>query len=176
LVYYQNFIPCAIKNPGMDNSCGAGLSARKVDYLKYIHEHDGSVRTGDLAARFGVDPSTISKTIRELAQDGFLSCAPYQRIRLSAYGKREAEYCIKRHRILSLLFTHYGFSPEQACSEVSRFESYVSRDAVDQICRTMGHPQAAGCGAITHDAGCLGEGKAPEDLASPDPIWKGGQR
>ncbi|OPY38268.1 MAG: manganese transport regulator MntR [Methanoregula sp. PtaU1.Bin051] len=157
----------------MDDNSGTGLSARKVDYLKYIHEHDGSVRTGDLAIRFGVDPSTISKTIRELANDGLLSCAPYQRIRLSASGRKQAEYCIKRHRILSLLFTHYGFSPDQACTEVSRFESYVSREAVDRICRTMGHPQAAGCGAITHDAGCLGNESMLHDLTSSGSIWKG---
>jgi len=143
----------------MDDNDGVGLSARKVDYLKYILEHEGSVRTGDLAARFGVDPSTISKTIRELAQDGLLSCAPYERIRLSATGKKQAEYCIKRHRILSLLFTHYGFGSDEACNEVSRFESYVSRGAVDRICRTMGHPQVAGCGKITHDPGCMGPGK-----------------
>jgi Mn-dependent DtxR family transcriptional regulator len=141
----------------MDDWDGAGLSARKVEYLKYISDNDGIARTGDLAARFCVDPSTISKTIRELALEGFLSCAPYERIRLSAAGRRQAEFCIKRHRILSLLFTHYGFSPEEACREVSRFESYVSRDAVDRICRTMGHPQAAGCGVITHDTGCLGK-------------------
>lgn len=154
----------------MDDNNGDGLSARKVDYLKYIMEHDGMARTGDLAARFGVDPSTISKTIRELAQDGLLSCAPYERIRLSAIGKRKAEYCIKRHRILSLLFTHYGFHPDEACAEVSRFESYVSRDAIDRICRTMGHPQAAGCGIITHDTGCLGEGKVVVDADGVVPV------
>ena len=133
-----------------------GLSARKVDYLKYIFEHDGSAKTGDLALRFGVDPSTISKTIREMAAEGFLSCAPYQRLRLSQDGREHARFLIKRHRILSLMLTHYGFSPEEACAEVARFESYVTRNAVDRICRTMGHPQAAGCGIITHDTGCMG--------------------
>lgn len=133
-----------------------GLSARKVDYLKYIFEHEGSAKTGDLAIRFGVDPSTVSKTIREMAEDGLLSCAPYERLRLSPSGREDARFLIKRHRILSLMLTHYGFSPEQACEEVSRFESYVTRAAVDRICRTMGHPQTAGCGAITHDRGCMG--------------------
>ena len=140
---------------GMDDDDGSSLSARKVDYLKYIFEHGGLAKTGDLAARFGVDPSTVSKTIREMAKDGLLSCAPYERIRLSESGKKHAEFFIKRHRILSLMLTHYGFSPDQACSEVSRFESYVTRSAVDRICRTMGHPQAAGCGVITHDDGCM---------------------
>ncbi len=146
----SRFIPS-----GMDENDGSCLSARKVDYLKFIYEHDGLTKTGDLAARFGVDPSTVSKTIREMAGDGLLSCAPYERIRLSPSGKQQAEFLIKRHRILSLMLTHYGFSQDQACAEVCRFESYVSRSAVDRICRTMGHPQAAGCGVITHDDGCM---------------------
>lgn len=150
----------------MDEGDGDGLSARKVEYLKYIYEHDGSAKTGDLALRFAVDPSTISKTVRELAQDGYLSCAPYKRIRLSPLGKRHAEFFIKRHRILSLLLTHYGFSPDEACAEVSRFESSVTRIAVDRICRTMGHPQEAGCGVITHDTGCMGMAREPADQAA----------
>jgi len=138
-------------------TCGGikDLSARKVDYLKYIFEHDGSAKTGDLAARFGVDPSTVSKAIREMAENGLLSCAPYERLRLSPSGRDCARFLIKRHRILSLMLTHYGFSPQQACEEVARFESYVTRAAVDRICRMMGHPQIAGCGVITHDRGCM---------------------
>jgi len=146
----------------MDDGNNAGLSARKVDYLKYIFDHDGEVRTGDLAAWFRVDPSTISKTVRELVQEGYITNAPYKRIRLSESGREQAKFCIKRHRILSLLFTHYGFSQEQACTEVSRFESYVSRAAIDRICRTMGHPRSAGCGVITHDTGCLGTHEAEQ--------------
>jgi len=135
---------------------GHDLPARKVEYLKYIYEHGGTAKTVDLASHFSVDASTISKTITDLKSRGFLSHAPYQRISLSRQGKQFAGFFIKRHRILSLMLTHYGFSQEEACKEASRFESYVSRNAVDRICRTMGHPQEAACGSITHDDGCMG--------------------
>jgi Mn-dependent DtxR family transcriptional regulator len=141
----------------MEDSDGIALSARKVDYLKDIYEHGGTTRTGDLAARFSVDPSTISKTIRELARDGFLSCAPYERIRLSASGTERAEFFIKRHRILSLALVRFGLTTDQACREASRFESLVSKDAIDTMCRSMGHPRQGVCGEITHDSGCLEE-------------------
>jgi DtxR family Mn-dependent transcriptional regulator len=142
----------------MEEENGHELSARKVEYLKFIYEHDGRVKTKELATHFCVDVSTISKTINELTEKGLLSHAPYKRIGLSRQGREEAEFFIKRHRILSLMLTHYGFSREQACHEVSRFESYVSKGAVDRICRTMGHPQAGTCGEITHDTGCMGDG------------------
>jgi DtxR family Mn-dependent transcriptional regulator len=144
---------------------GQDLPARKVEYLKYIYEHDGSVRTGDLAAHFSVDASTISKTISDLTDRGFLAHAPYQRIALSRRGKQYAGFFVKRHRILSLMLTHYGFSQEAACEEASRFESYVTKNAVDKICRTMGHPQEGACGSITHDTGCRGEGSRTKNRA-----------
>ncbi|WAC05925.1 MAG: metal-dependent transcriptional regulator [Methanoregula sp.] len=141
----------------MADENGHDLPARKVEYLKYIYERGGSAKTIDLATHFSVDASTISKTISDLTERGFLTHAPYQRIVLSSRGKQYAGFFVKRHRILSLMLTHYGFSQEAACKEASRFESYVTKNAVDRICRTMGHPQEGTCGSITHDTGCMGE-------------------
>lgn len=139
----------------MEIGDGRELSAQKVRYLKFIAEKGGRLRTTDLAGEFGVDPSTITKTIAELAKTGLLSHEPYHGICLTAEGQRYARYLVKRHRILSLMLTHYGFSHEQACEEAKRFESYVSKDAVDRICAAMGHPGQGVCGEITHDDGCL---------------------
>jgi DtxR family transcriptional regulator, Mn-dependent transcriptional regulator len=134
---------------------GLLVPPRKVAYLRYIFEHGGPVRTSDIAAEFEVDPSTITKTLAELTTGGFLLHEPYHGVSLSEQGKRYAEFFVKRHRILVLALTHYGLSDEQACTEVSRFESLVSKEAIDRMCHTMGHPRRSGCGEITHDKGCL---------------------
>lgn len=152
---YQTLFPHQDKNTIMEIGDGRELSAQKVRYLKFIAEKGGRVRTTDLAGEFGVDPSTITKTIAELAKTGLLSHEPYHGICLTVEGQRYARYLVKRHRILSLMLTHYGFSHEQACEEAKRFESYVSKDAVDRICAAMGHPGQGVCGEITHDDGCL---------------------
>jgi DtxR family transcriptional regulator, Mn-dependent transcriptional regulator len=138
---------------------GLGLSPRKVTYLRYISEQDGPVKTSDLATRFSVDPSTITKTLSELADAGLLIPAPYHGASLSTAGRLYAEFLTKRHRILSLALTHFGLSDEEACREVSRFESQVSKDAIDRMCKAMGHPRQGVCGEITHDTGCLGQGR-----------------
>ena len=140
---------------------GLGLSPRKVTYLKYFFEQSGPVKTNDLAARFGVDPSTITKTLGELSDAGLLTIVPYHGAMLSPSGREYAAFLVKRHRILALAMTHYGLSDEEACTEVSRFESLVSKDAIDRICQAMGHPSRGICGAITHDSGCLGHGRGP---------------
>jgi len=134
---------------------GFELSPRKVDYIKFINGKSGPVKTNTIAAGFGVDPSTITKTMAELAGDGLLVYTPYRGVSLSEKGKNTAQFLIKRHRILALALTHFGLSHEQACREASRFESYVSKDAIDQMCRAMGHPKKGVCGDITHDDSCL---------------------
>ena len=139
----------------MSTDAGFELSPRKVEYIKFINGKSGPVKTNTIAAGFGVDPSTITKTLVELANEGLLVYAPYHGVSLSEKGKIIAQFLIKRHRILALALTHFGLSHEQACLEASRFESYVSKDAIDQMCRAMGHPKKGVCGDITHDDSCL---------------------
>lgn len=138
----------------MEISDGLELPAKKVEYIKYLFGRRGFVKTNNLASRFGVDPSTITKTICELADSGYITHTPYHGVCLSEKGILYAEFCIKRHRVLALMLTHYGFSHELACSEVSRFEGLISRDAIDRICHAMGHPRHGVCGEIRHDATC----------------------
>ncbi len=130
---------------------GLELSPRKVDYLKFILEKGGTVKTTEISSSMKVDPSTTSKTLNELASAGYLSHVPYRGVDLTELGKSYAEFLIRRHRILSLLLTHYGISSEGACDEVSRFEAFVSKDAVDRICSSMGHPMFGVCGEISHE-------------------------
>lgn len=154
LVSYQILFNSNGTENTMEMTDGLELPAKKVEYLKYLFGRNTAVKTNDLASRFGVDPSTITKTINELAESGYITHTPYHGVRLSEDGKRYAEFCIKRHRILALMLAHYGLSDERACSEVSRFEGLVSRYAVDRICHAMGHPRQGICGKIAHDALC----------------------
>lgn len=130
---------------------GLELSPRKVDYLKFIFERGGTVKTTEISSSLQVDPSTTSKTLNELAAAGYLNHVPYRGVTLTEIGEEYAEFLVRRHRILSLLLTHYGLSSEEACDEVSRFESFVSRDAVNKICNSMGHPMFGVCGIISHE-------------------------
>ncbi len=146
----------------MEISDGLELSPRKVEYIKFIFERRETVKTNDIAAQFNVDPSTITKTIAELAGAGYVTHVPYHGVILTDEGTRYANFLVKRHRILSLILVRNGLTDEQACNEVSRFESFVSKDAIDRMCRAMGHPQQGICGKITHDKGCRHPGGAIE--------------
>jgi Mn-dependent DtxR family transcriptional regulator len=142
----------------MEQERDLALPSRKVEYIKFIFSRGGTVRTSEIAKAFGVDPSTITKTMAELASAGYLTHAPYHGFCLTDSGACHAEFLIKRHRILSLMLARNGLPPDEACREAKRFESQVSKNAIDRICRFMGHPCRGICGEITHeDCGLAGD-------------------
>ncbi len=133
------------------------VSPRKAEYLKYILESGGCVKTTDIAHHFGISPSTGTKAIREMAEAGLLHHTPYAGATLTEKGEYTAHFIQRRHRILTLLLSHYGFTPGEACSEVKRFEHHVSREAINRICASLGHPMMSVCGRIEHEEGCCRE-------------------
>jgi Mn-dependent DtxR family transcriptional regulator len=145
-----------MKEKSLPEFTGLELSPRKVDYLKFILEQGETVKTTEISSNFQVDPSTTTKTLNELALAGYLNHIPYRGVDLTELGKAYTEFLIRRHRILSLLLAHYGLSSEEACNEVSRFEAFVSKDTIDKICSSMGHPMFSVCGEISHTK-CLHE-------------------
>ena len=152
----------------MHEYTGLELSPRKVEYLKFIREKGVHVNTNVIAEHFCVDPSTITKTVGELSQGGYLTHIPYHGVSLTSSGAGYTEFLVRRHRILVLILTHYGLSVAMACAEASRFESFVSKEATDRICRSLGHPMVGPCGNIPHDQGCcpnpVMEGTMPYEL------------
>lgn len=128
-----------------DEMTGLELSPRKVSYLKFLLSREETVRTSEISEAFDVDPSTVTKLIAELAEGGYLDHIPYRGVKLTAAGKDYADFCLKRHQILELMFSHYGLSPEESCDETSRIETFVSKKAVDRMCSSMGHPSVSCC-------------------------------
>ncbi|CAJ35504.1 metal-dependent transcriptional regulator [Methanocella arvoryzae] len=133
---------------------GYELSPKKNELLKYLLERDGVAKTTDIAGDFSVDPSTITKMIGELSVTGLIEHVPYRGVTLTDTGREYAGFLIRRHRILGLMLSHYGLTHEEACAEASRFESYVSKETIDRICASLGHPTMGLCGRIKHDTCC----------------------
>jgi DtxR family Mn-dependent transcriptional regulator len=138
----------------MKGISGHELSPKKAEYLKYVAGCTGAARTTDAAAHFAVAPSTATKTLEDLARAGYLEHTPYRGFALTAKGEQYARFLIRRHRIVALMLSRFGLAPEEACSEARKMEGCVSREVVDRICRSLGHPRMSVCGRIEHDPGC----------------------
>jgi Mn-dependent DtxR family transcriptional regulator len=138
----------------MQDITGLELSPRKIEYLKYLLEKGYRVRTTEISSKLKVDPSTTTKTLNDLSGSGYVDHIPYRGVSLTKKGREYAEFLVKRHRILSLMLSHFGINADEACEEVSRFEGHVSKNLIDNICASMGHPTMSNCGEIKHDT-CL---------------------
>jgi Mn-dependent DtxR family transcriptional regulator len=138
----------------MENISGLELSPKKCEYLKYVFERGGVVRTTDISEHFKHDPSTITKAIQEMSLTDLIEYTPYRGISLTPKGTEYAEFLVRRHRVIELMLSHYGLSRQEACDEALNFEGYVSKDVVDKICQSLGHPTMGICGRIKHDKSC----------------------
>ncbi len=133
---------------------GFELSPKKGEYLKYLLEKGDIVHTTDISRHFNLDPSTITKTIQEMSSTGLIVHIPYKGVRLTPKGKEFAEFLVRRHRIIELMLSHYGFTAEEACEEALKFEGFISKGVIDKICNSLGHPSVGICGRIKHDTCC----------------------
>ncbi len=138
----------------MKNIDGLELSPKKIEYLKYLLDCDGYAKTTDISDEFRVDPSTATKMVNELTATGLVEHIPYRGVRLTETGREYAAFLVRRHRLLGLMLSHYGLTPEEACNETKKFEGYVSKETIDKICSSLGHPTMGTCGRISHDTCC----------------------
>lgn len=138
----------------MQGITGHELSSRKAEYLKYIHTQGDIVKTTEIAARFSVAPSTVTKALTEIAKAGYIEHTPYHGVRLTPAGTDYARFLIRRHRIVALVLSRYGLEPDEACREAKKIEQCFSKDLTNRICSSLGHPMMSGCGEIEHDHCC----------------------
>lgn len=138
---------------------GLELPRKKIEYLMFLAGTDKPVRTMDIAAHFGVDPSTVTKTIENLAESGLIEHEPYRGSVLTSRGRHYTAFLIRRRRLLGLVFSRYGLSEGEADHQAGEIEGRVAKETIDKICASLGHPSLGIGGAIPPDYCCCCPGK-----------------
>lgn len=80
------------------------LTSSMEDYLEMIvrlKEKNEIVRINVLAKKLHVKPSSASKMVVKLSQEGYLKYQKYGVISLTTLGKKWGEYFIYRHQVLN---------------------------------------------------------------------------
>lgn len=119
-------------------------SASGEDYLKAIYSlgRDGRrVSTSELAGRLGFAPSSISTMVARLADAGSVDHVPYEGVRLTEAGKREALRVIRRHRLLeAFLVSSLGLSWDEVHGYAEQLEHAASDELIEVIAVRLGNP------------------------------------
>jgi DtxR family Mn-dependent transcriptional regulator len=126
-------------------STGA-LSAVAQDYLKLVWTaqewSDEPVTVSSLATRLGVGPSTVSETVRRLADAGLVGHEPYGAIELTDAGRTHALAMVRRHRLLeTFLVAELGYGWDEVHDEAEVLEHAVSDRFVERVAERLGHPE-----------------------------------
>ncbi|ADG75127.1 iron (metal) dependent repressor, DtxR family [Cellulomonas flavigena DSM 20109] len=127
------------------STSAATLSAVSQDYLKVIwgaqEWSDVPVTTKLLASRLGVGPSTVSETVKRLADAGLVSHRPYGAVELTASGRAHAVAMVRRHRLLeTYLVEKLGYGWDEVHDEAEVLEHAVSDRFVERVADLLGHP------------------------------------
>lgn len=121
------------------------------DYLRTIFElirEKGYARTGDIARRLGVRPSTVSEALQKLSDEGLILYERYSYPALTPEGKGIARKAVERYRVLSDFLRIIGLQEELALRDAGNVMHAVRpetlkilTDFVRFVKRSPGHPR-----------------------------------
>src|SRR5260221_695417 len=113
------------------------ISPMQREYLGEIYRLERSpegVTTSALAERLEVSSSAVARMLRRLDQLGFLTHVPYQGVKLSPAGEREALRSIRRHRLLEVFLVKVmGFGWDEVHEESHGLQLTISDAFEDRM-------------------------------------------
>jgi DtxR family Mn-dependent transcriptional regulator len=114
------------------------------EYLGEIYRLERSpegVTTSSLAQRLEVSPSAAARMLRRLDQNGMLTHLPYQGVKLSEQGEREALRSIRRHRLLEVFLVKVmGFGWDEVHEEAHGLQLNITEAFEDRMDAVAGFP------------------------------------
>ncbi|HEX5143852.1 MAG TPA: manganese-binding transcriptional regulator MntR [Mycobacterium sp.] len=127
------------------DSVPADLTSVAQDYLKVIWTAQewsaDKVSTKMLAERLGVSASTVSESIRRLADQGLVDHEKYGAVTLTEAGRHAALAVVRRHRLMeTFLVRELGYSWDEVHDEAEILEHAVSDRLLDRIDAKLGYP------------------------------------
>lgn len=123
------------------------LSPTMLDYLAEVYRlgdrTPGYVNTSALADLMGVSAPAVNRMVTRLKELGLLEHEPYQGIRLTPDGAREALKHIRRQRIAeAFLVKVMGFGWHEVYSEAQAMSATLSEALVARMWQMAGQPAA----------------------------------
>ncbi|MEI8281506.1 MAG: manganese-binding transcriptional regulator MntR [Armatimonadota bacterium] len=101
------------------------LTEDYVEVILELSEENGEARLVDIAKRLGVAHPTVSKALKKLEQEGFVTLRPYRGLRLTELGEELAVRCRLRHKTVVEFLLALGVDSGTAEIEAEGIEHHV---------------------------------------------------
>ena len=111
------------------------ITSAMEDYLEMIyriHLNHEVVRTGALAQKLNVKPSSASKMVNNLKKHSLISNEKYGYIKLTDNGLKLGKYLVFRHEILHRFLCHIN-KTENELEQVEKIEHFINPETVQNI-------------------------------------------
>ncbi|UOR14143.1 transcriptional regulator MntR [Halobacillus amylolyticus] len=106
------------------------------DYIEQIYlliKTKGYARVSSIAEILGVQPSSVTKMVQKLDQEGYLIYEKYRGIILTPFGQKTGKHLLYRHELLESLFHIIGVEEDNIYEEVEGIEHHLSPKTLDRI-------------------------------------------
>jgi len=114
------------------------------NYLKNIYKlqsHGGKVTTSSLSQQLKITPASVSEMVRRLAEEGYVTHAPYKGVQLTVEGRKKALRIIRRHRLWELFLVRIlKYHWDEIDEEAERLEHITSDRLERRIDELLGFP------------------------------------
>ncbi|MBR5948106.1 MAG: metal-dependent transcriptional regulator [Clostridia bacterium] len=100
------------------------------------------VRSIDIADEMGYSKPSISRAMRILKENGFVSIDTLGAVTLTDKGRASAEKTYERHQVLTSLFIGLGVSEETAADDACKIEHVISDETFKAIKRHIAEKRA----------------------------------
>jgi DtxR family transcriptional regulator, Mn-dependent transcriptional regulator len=121
-------------------------SLTEENYIKSIYslsQDAGEVSVSELAKKLHVKLPTVNSMIKKLAAKKQVAYAPYQGIKLTEKGKKEALAIIRKHRLAELFLVQVmGLGWEEVHDIAEQLEHVNSDRFYNRIDELLGHPKS----------------------------------
>ncbi len=121
------------------------LTKSERETLKAVYrltKADAPAHTGDLAENLGVSPSTVTTTVKRLADRGLVEHELYKGVKLTDAGRRAAVGAMRRHRIVErFLSDMLGYKWNEADRLATSFEHELPQEVEDRIYLALDRPE-----------------------------------
>jgi len=121
-------------------------SLTEENYIKTIYSlslEPGEVSVSELAKKLNVKLPTVTSMIKKLSLKKLVSYAPYQGIKITEKGKKEALSIIRKHRLAELFLVKIlKLGWEEVHEIAEQLEHVNSERFYDRIDELLGYPKA----------------------------------
>lgn len=112
-----------------------GVNQKIEDYMKTIYRlrEEGVVRGAYIARELGVTKPTVSVSLKEMEEAGYLKIQPDRTVILTQKGEEIASRIVERNKIIFELLTYLGVNRETAYDDACNIEHGISDESLNAL-------------------------------------------